>query len=176
MTADALADLLHARRTGPGRWMARCPAHNDREPSLSIREGRDGRALINCFAGCALPSILSSAGLQLRDLFAGPPHTPKEAEEAARQRAQRDAAGAAERQAERVLADRYRKLGAVCDALAATLARTPDDAPDGNALTKLYHDALARLRVTEEAFEIREASRFHGRLMQFRRTHRLEAA
>ena len=40
-----------------GHWhgsygTARCPAHDDREPSLSIRDGVDGEPVFNCFAGC----------------------------------------------------------------------------------------------------------------------------
>jgi hypothetical protein len=46
MNAPAFADLVEARRTGTGRWQARCPAHQDRLPSLSIREGPDGRILV----------------------------------------------------------------------------------------------------------------------------------
>ena len=40
-----------------GRWhgaygMARCPAHDDRDPSLSVRDGVDGEPVFHCFAGC----------------------------------------------------------------------------------------------------------------------------
>ena len=51
MNPAALARALCARRLGSG-WMARCPAHDDREPSLSVREGEDGRVLVRCHAGC----------------------------------------------------------------------------------------------------------------------------
>jgi hypothetical protein len=73
MTADAFADLVQAQRTGAGRWKARCPAHADRSPSLSIRAGDDGRVLVLCRAGCSLDSILAGLKLAKRDLFAGPP-------------------------------------------------------------------------------------------------------
>ncbi len=44
MTADVLLSRLDgACRTGPGRWIARCPAHDDRHPSLAVRELEDGR-------------------------------------------------------------------------------------------------------------------------------------
>jgi len=43
MTAPAIADMLHARCVGVGRWQAKCPAHRDDNPSLSIAKGRDGR-------------------------------------------------------------------------------------------------------------------------------------
>ena len=57
------------RRTGDRRWLARCPAHDDRGPSLSIRELDDGRILVHCFSGCAVHDIVSAVGLELHDLF-----------------------------------------------------------------------------------------------------------
>jgi len=73
MPADTVRHLLarleSVRRTGPGRWIARCPAHQDRRPSLSIREGEDGRILIHCFAGCGAIEILEALGLDWPDLF-----------------------------------------------------------------------------------------------------------
>src|SRR5262245_22947372 len=47
-SAAQLAHVLKGRRAGFG-WMARCPAHNDRTPSLSISEGDDGKVLVHCF-------------------------------------------------------------------------------------------------------------------------------
>ena len=46
-----------------GRWhgdygMTRCPCHEDRDPSLSITDGQDGKLLVNCFAGCDPVDIL----------------------------------------------------------------------------------------------------------------------
>jgi hypothetical protein len=69
MSAAALLDRLEAvKATGPGRWVARCPAHEDRSPSLSIRE-IDDRVLIHCFAGCAAADVLAAVGFRLSDLF-----------------------------------------------------------------------------------------------------------
>ena len=59
VTAAVFADLVQAQPTGAGRWKARCPAHNDRSPSLSIREGDDGRVLVLCRAGCSLQTPIS---------------------------------------------------------------------------------------------------------------------
>jgi hypothetical protein len=56
------------RRAGEGRWMALCPAHDDRNPSLSIRETRD-RVLIHCFAGCPTEAVLDALRLGWGDLF-----------------------------------------------------------------------------------------------------------
>jgi DNA primase len=50
MSAESLARALEARRSGSS-WMAKCPAHEDRNPSLSIREV-DGKVLLHCHAGC----------------------------------------------------------------------------------------------------------------------------
>lgn len=68
-TAEFLSRLEGVRRSGPGRWLAKCPAHDDRSPSLSIREADDGRTLITCFAGCDAGAVAGSVGLTLRDLF-----------------------------------------------------------------------------------------------------------
>ena len=77
MTAEQLAERLEARRTGAGQWVTRCPAHNDRAPSLGIREGRKGRTLICCHAGCTVTAILRATGLGLRDLLKVRHHRPK---------------------------------------------------------------------------------------------------
>jgi len=73
-----LARLEHARevpvsaedrRRGiVARWKARCPGHDDRNPSLSVALTADGRLLLHCFAGCDADHILASVGLSWRDL------------------------------------------------------------------------------------------------------------
>jgi hypothetical protein len=50
--------------------MAQCPAHDDHEPSLSINEGEDGRALLHCHAGCELADVLDALDLDFHHLFA----------------------------------------------------------------------------------------------------------
>jgi hypothetical protein len=70
MTIEALLDRCDkVRETGPGKYVARCPAHDDRSPSLGLRECDDGRILIHCFAGCEVESVLKSAGLTFSDLY-----------------------------------------------------------------------------------------------------------
>ena len=68
------------KRTGQGRYIACCPAHADKRPSMNIRELDDGRVLIKCFGGCDNESILSALGLQFSDLFPEPvtPHGKRE--------------------------------------------------------------------------------------------------
>jgi len=50
-------------------WMARCPAHDDRNASLSIGEGDDGRVLVKCFAGCSAEQVVAALGLTMADLW-----------------------------------------------------------------------------------------------------------
>lgn len=64
--------LTHVRQAAPGRWMSQCPSHEDRGPSLSIRETEDGRILLHCFAGCANGDVLRAIGMRMSDLFDRP--------------------------------------------------------------------------------------------------------
>ena len=74
---DLVLERLEKVRSSGDGWCALCPSHEDRSASLSIAEGRDGRALVHCFAGCTIGSILVALGLEKRDLFAdGPSSRP----------------------------------------------------------------------------------------------------
>ncbi len=64
-----LEQLSGVKRLRPDRWQARCPAHDDRSPSLSITEIADGTLLIRCWAGCSADAIVDAVGLELKDLF-----------------------------------------------------------------------------------------------------------
>jgi hypothetical protein len=70
--AEFVSGLDKVRGAGTGRWMACCPAHDDKGPSLSIKETDDGRILVHCFAGCSANDVLGSMGLRMTDLFAEP--------------------------------------------------------------------------------------------------------
>ena len=70
MTAEEMLSRLEkVKRTGPGRWIARCPAHDDKDPSLSIRELDDGGFLLHCFASCGVDDVVAAIGIELSDLF-----------------------------------------------------------------------------------------------------------
>lgn len=70
MSVDTLLSRLErVKRTGNGRYTARCPAHDDKGPSLAIRELDDGRILVHCFAGCDVHSVLSAVSLGMDALF-----------------------------------------------------------------------------------------------------------
>jgi hypothetical protein len=74
VTASVLLSKLdRIRSQGSGRWVARCPAHEDGRPSLSIREDADGRVLLHCFAGCDVEVVLDSVGLTFTDLYPAAP-------------------------------------------------------------------------------------------------------
>jgi hypothetical protein len=64
-----LSRLQLVRKSGRGRWMARCPAHEDKHPSLSLAETSDGTVLVKCFAGCSLSDITDAVGVHLSQLF-----------------------------------------------------------------------------------------------------------
>jgi hypothetical protein len=63
-----LGGLDRVRHSGTG-WTARCPAHDDKWPSLSIAEGRDGRVLMHCHAGCRTEDIVAAIDFSMVDLF-----------------------------------------------------------------------------------------------------------
>lgn len=71
MTPELLSRLQKVRQTGRDSWVACCPAHEDKHPSMTIRDV-DGKVLLHCFAGCAPDAILGAIGLQFTDLFADP--------------------------------------------------------------------------------------------------------
>jgi hypothetical protein len=64
-----LSHLEKVKATGPNKWLARCPAHPDKHPSLSIKQTDAGAILIHCFAGCDVQSVVSCIGLTLSDLM-----------------------------------------------------------------------------------------------------------
>ncbi len=64
-----LARLEKVHQRQPGQWSARCPAHADKGPSLSVRELPDGNVLLYCFAGCGAAAVVAALGMELTDLF-----------------------------------------------------------------------------------------------------------
>ena len=80
MPADKLLSRLDkVRQVKPGKWTARCPAHDDKTPSMNITEVENGKLLVKCWVGCSVNEIIASVGLELRDLFPdsdSKPHRP----------------------------------------------------------------------------------------------------
>ena len=67
--------LEGVRKSGSG-WIAKCPAHKDRSPSLSIKEGERG-VILRCFAGCSFATIVDALGLRQSDTFYESLSTPQ---------------------------------------------------------------------------------------------------
>lgn len=70
--ATLLGRLEGVRQRGPHQWSARCPAHADRSPSLSVRELDDGRVIVHCFAQCGAEAVLAALELTFSDLYPEP--------------------------------------------------------------------------------------------------------
>jgi hypothetical protein len=68
MTIHAFIQLVEGAKQTPRGWQVRCPSHDDRDPSLSVREGDRG-LLLKCWAGCSAEDITRTLGLKLSDLF-----------------------------------------------------------------------------------------------------------
>jgi hypothetical protein len=66
---EELLSKLEKVKGRNGSWTACCPAHEDKSPSLAIRETSDGRVLLHCFGGCEVNSIVVALGMDLSDLF-----------------------------------------------------------------------------------------------------------
>ncbi|HET8688990.1 MAG TPA: CHC2 zinc finger domain-containing protein [Methanosarcina sp.] len=65
-----LSRLQKVRKTGGNSWLACCPAHGDKNPSMTISEGSDGRVLVHCFSHqCGIDEITGAVGLEIKDLM-----------------------------------------------------------------------------------------------------------
>lgn len=73
---ERLLDRLEGvKPAGDDKWVALCPAHPDREPSLSITIGKDQRAVMKCHRGCEVAAIVVALGITMGDLFVDRPET-----------------------------------------------------------------------------------------------------
>lgn len=67
-TRPILDKLDKVKPSGNGAWMACCPAHEDRNPSMRVTDKGD-RILLHCYAGCDPQLILAAIGMTYSDLF-----------------------------------------------------------------------------------------------------------
>lgn len=80
---DLVLSRLQGKKKMAGQWVAKCPAHEDKAPSLSVGIGKSGKVIMHCHAGCDLTNILTAVDLTMSDLFTEPP-TPQKTKETLR--------------------------------------------------------------------------------------------
>jgi 5S rRNA maturation endonuclease (ribonuclease M5) len=68
-SASEIARRLEAKRTPTG-WLAKCPAHEDSNPSLSIGQNEDGKLLLHCHAGCSYEQVAKALGVSTKNTAA----------------------------------------------------------------------------------------------------------
>ena len=68
MLNDILPRLDKVRQVGSDRYMACCPAHDDKTPSMTITDTGD-KVLVHCFAGCSTAEIIDAMGAKWKDLY-----------------------------------------------------------------------------------------------------------
>ena len=76
MTQNEFLSHLHGVKRASRGFIALCPAHEDKNPSLSITSGEDGRILLKCHAGCSAEAVTGALGLTVKDLFPDAPNRP----------------------------------------------------------------------------------------------------
>jgi hypothetical protein len=146
MTTTQFVRLLKAKRTGKGKWVAKCVVHHEKTASLSIREGKRS-TLLHCF-GCLAggKQVCNALGLRISDLY----YDSKPDLKAIREAEQVRAAEGRQRQKQkakirRALASldywRQRK-----EELGIMLA----ESPDSGKLASLFHSALTRVRTLDQ--------------------------
>lgn len=74
MSLENLLSRLEKVKGRGGSYVACCPAHPDKTPSLAIKES-DGKIILHCFAGCAVADIVGAVGMDITELF--PPSEPR---------------------------------------------------------------------------------------------------
>ena len=65
--------VLDGLKRAGDQWLAICPTHADRNPSLALRVTEEGKLLVNCFAGCDPKAVLAAIGYE-------PPERPQRGE------------------------------------------------------------------------------------------------
>lgn len=67
--SDFLGKLKDTHQLSDGSFQAKCPAHDDKQASLNITEGKEGKIVLHCYAGCSVKDIVNRLELTMSDLF-----------------------------------------------------------------------------------------------------------
>lgn len=148
MTAEQVAERMRSRRIGPGRWLALCPAHPDRHPSLSIKQGNRG-VLLKCWSrNCSIQAIAAALKLPVAAFCDGRRLTTAQKEAADRKREAVEAAERATKQRERrwrgSAEETAEALRRAIRELSGRLMMLPDDS-EAVTMTRTLHDLLGEL-------------------------------
>ena len=140
--------MLHARRVGKNKWVAKCPAHQERTGSLYITPGKDGSAWAHCFGGCDQKAVLEALGLTWSDLKPeGRSMTPQAIREAERARQREESLRVATKHRKGKLIDQARYWEGEVDRIGKLLAKDFDSVK----IAKQLHWAIERGRAAQEA-------------------------
>lgn len=145
MDAFTLAGKVGARSAGRNTWLAVCPAHDDRKPSLQIRDGTRA-VLLKCWSnGCTPQQICKAWGISVRSLskYADLPNS--EQDHLARQRDARERRERAAWEADRKEGWVLWGLGEILNQREAAAAKHPDSP----VIVAAYHRALEAHRAKE---------------------------
>lgn len=74
LTIDDVLEKLGGVRKSGGQYLAKCPAHEDGNASLTVKRGADGRILLHCHAGCSFAEITAALGVTAGQLFPASPN------------------------------------------------------------------------------------------------------
>jgi DNA primase len=133
MKAEEFVQLLDkVQPKGHNKWMACCPAHEDKSPSLAVTESPDGKILLRCFAGCDALDVVHSLNLELADLFDKPLDYSHPMAFAIKERNQKER--------KNVALDRYRMVLSVADGMRKRGDRLSD------AMLKEEREAFIKIR------------------------------
>jgi hypothetical protein len=155
------------KRTRTG-WRAHCRAHRDPHPSLDLREGADGRALLICRGGCRTESVLASLALSWSDLFPDSRQPGRPIERSPLEQARHDSLCELRRQRARL--DPWREifldsasvyeLGRAAAEARALAMRLGPDSDDAWPLLKQAADAATSARALEAELDVEVAARW----------------
>jgi hypothetical protein len=150
VSVELIAQHFGAHSTGTGRWIARCPVHPDKSPSLSIAAGRNGKVLVRCWVGCDLKTVLKSAGLSMSSLFpSGPPPAPEQRARLERKRERQLIAKQEERYTIEKMRSLWQSLSYELPLVARKLMVMPEGTPGAAALTTHFHRVLTAMRTID---------------------------
>ncbi len=151
MTATELARSLHARRIGKGKWLARCPVHDERTASLSIRDMGD-RMSLRCFGcGAGARQVLAALGMAAGEMYYT--HGTRPDPEILRQIADQEERYLRDQRQQKDIAYLALKRAYDWDTASHELARLLIVYPHDDRLAVLYHRCLDYMRRCERIAE-----------------------